>query len=100
MFASKLYADILQEVSLARKALKMDLTSKSSTSVRMYYTGASSNAYKGGSIQIIENLIKINLTNTYSKTEPILLYKTDELCYIKLNLSTYKIMFLMNWFFG
>ncbi len=56
MFASKLYADILQEVSLARKALKMDLTSKSSTSVRMYYTGASSNAYKGGSIQIIENL--------------------------------------------
>ena len=55
MFASKLYADILQEVSLARKALKMDLTSKSSTSVRMYYTGASSNAYKWGSIQIIEN---------------------------------------------
>jgi hypothetical protein len=40
---------------LARKALKMDLTSKSSTSVRMYYTGASSNAYKGDSIQIIEN---------------------------------------------
>jgi hypothetical protein len=56
MFASKLYADILQEVSLARKALKMDLTSKSSTSVRMYYTGASSNAYKWGPIQIIENL--------------------------------------------